>query len=71
MVWPWIERFDFLKEYRNVVINVTISDKLEAYMRRMKQIPSVKKLLNSPANHEKFYETTTSKDVEQECDHGL
>ena len=71
MIWPWIERFDFLQVHRNVVINTSIASKLENYMNRMKQIPVIKNQLNSPDNHNRFYETTVTKDVEQECDHGL
>ena len=71
MVWPWLERVEFLKQFRKVVIDSSISDKLEGYIQRMLKQPAAKKLMNSPDKHDKFYETTVNPALEQECDHGI
>ena len=73
-MWPWIERFDFLKAHRNIKFNQGFATKLEKYMENMKKVPAVKKLLISPEKHDRFYETTVKHGVDgiqQECDHGL
>ena len=73
MVWPWIERFDFLKAHRNFEFNSSFKNKIEKYMEHIKSIPAVKKLHISPDKHEKFYEAYIKKDVinAEEFDHGL
>ncbi len=73
MVWPWIERFDFLKAYRNIQFNKSFATKLEKYMENMKALPAVKKIYIAPEKHERFYEAYIRKEVidEQEFDHGI
>jgi glutathione S-transferase len=69
MVWPWIERFDFIRAYRNVEFSPSFSEKLAKYMDDMKKLPACKKLLISADNHEKFYNSVINKQME--CDHGI
>lgn len=38
MVWPWLERFGFINDFRNFRLDTTISANLAAYMERMKNV---------------------------------
>jgi glutathione S-transferase len=56
MIWPWIERFEYLKQFRSVQIDPKIAGKLQAYVDKMMELPAVKKTYQSPVVHKKFYD---------------
>nr|QUF59392.1 glutathione S-transferase GSTO1-1 [Brachionus angularis] len=42
MIWPWIERLEYLTKYRNLDLDRTRFAKLHDYIERMHQLPAVK-----------------------------
>lgn len=72
MIWPWLERFDFLYQYRNFVLDKSKLDKLDSYIERMKNVPACNRLMNSAENHQKFYDGMLNESSTLgEYDHGL
>ena len=60
----------FLYQFRNFTLDEKRSANLAAYIERMKNIPACKELINTPENHQRFYETTLNND-QADYDHGL
>ncbi len=56
MVWPWLERLEYLQQHRSVKIAEAIADRLQAYVDRMRDVPAVKQVLLPTGTHAKFYE---------------
>jgi hypothetical protein len=74
MVWPWIERFEFLQEKRGLKYNENderLVSLLNGYIERMKQLPAVKETLISTEKHAAFFEKYMSGSDEVDYDIGL
>jgi pyrimidodiazepine synthase len=56
MVWPWLERVDFLQQFNSVKINESLAAKLQNYINRMKALPAVAKCALPTSIYAKFYE---------------
>jgi glutathione S-transferase len=56
MVWPWLERVEFLQEVKSVKIAEGIAAKLQAYTDRMRELPAVRECLLPTSVHAKFFE---------------
>jgi hypothetical protein len=71
MIWPWLERFDFLSKYRNFTLDESRLAKFGEYINRMRNVPACNKLAINAEHHEKFYESMLNSNEQAEYDHGL
>ncbi|XP_061163661.1 glutathione S-transferase omega-1-like [Saccostrea echinata] len=61
LVWPWIERFSAMEKLVNqVFLTDGLKPNLMAYLKRMADIPAVKKCMTTEDNHLKFYHSVKS-----------
>nr|AYN44538.1 glutathione S-transferase O1 [Brachionus koreanus] len=67
MVWPWIERLEFLKQKKNLDLNETRFPKLLAYIERMKQVPAVKETILSVEVYDKFFKSYSGDEPDYDC----
>lgn len=68
MLWPWLERLEFLQTYYGLVLDDRLKNLVE-YVERMKKIPVCKELMIDAASHNRFFETYLNNE-EAEYDHG-
>ena len=70
MVWPWIERMDALKLYKNVTLDPERFPKFLYYIENMKKLPVIQQLMISPEHHVHFVKSYFS-GQEPDYDGGL
>nr|QUF59393.1 glutathione S-transferase GSTO1-2 [Brachionus angularis] len=70
MIWPWIQRLELLKMYKNVDLNRTRFGKLYDYIERMLQLPAVKQTLIPIEKINQFFNSFLS-GQEPNYDNGL
>lgn len=56
MVWPWLERVEVLKKFRNLQLPADLDAKLTPYIQRMLTHPGVQKCFLPAETHIKFYQ---------------
>lgn len=62
MIWPWIERFEFLEKYRGVTFDKSRLSNFISYIERMKKVPACQKLAIPAEKHEAFYDSMLNQD---------
>nr|UOU03284.1 glutathione S-transferase omega 1 [Brachionus rubens] len=67
MVWPWIERLEYLQKAKNLDLNSTRFPKLTAYIERMKTQPAVKETILPVETLEKFFKSYGSDEPDYDC----
>lgn len=55
IIWPWFERMPVMKEKTNYNLDSSKFPKLNAWVKRMQEQSSVKKIMHSPASLSKFF----------------
>ena len=62
MIWPWLERFEFLEKHRGVTFDKARLSNFLAYIERMKHVSACEKLSLSAEKHDQFYDSMLNKD---------
>ena len=58
MIWPWIERFEFIKVRDNFdLVSPTKHPKLTEYVKAMKEVPAVKETIITPEKYIAFMQS--------------
>jgi glutathione S-transferase len=60
MVWPWLERLEYLEKYKSVKINESIGEILHQYSKRMKEYEAVRAQALPTGSYFKFYESSAA-----------
>jgi hypothetical protein len=58
MIWPWFERFENLRPLANNQIEETRFPKLNAWIKRMVELPAVKESSSNPEHMVEFYKVS-------------
>ena len=56
MIWPWLERFDYIQTYSGFVLASQLSN-LTDYIERMRLVPACQELLIETEVHKCFYDS--------------
>ena len=53
---PWLERVEYLKEFRGLKFDAERFPKLYAYIARMKELKAVKDTYTTPDKYDRFFQ---------------
>ena len=62
MIWPWIERLEFLEKYRGYNFDTSRLANFASYMDRMRNVPACRQLAISAEKFEKFFQAIINKE---------